>query len=91
MKLLLELEEQGHRTFNLGLAPLSGLNPADGRPEERLLNLLYHSNQSLVSLKGLRQFKAKFEPDWQSRYAAYRGPAPRLARISLALARAMVK
>jgi phosphatidylglycerol lysyltransferase len=89
MDVMLHLGNAGVQKFNLGLAPLSGLGEPAGKPEERLLNLIYRSNQKLVSLKGLRQFKSKFEPEWEAKYLAYRGGSGRLPRIAYALARTM--
>lgn len=87
LKLLPELTD--YRFFNLGLAPFSGLALTKGKPEERLLNLLYRSNQRFISFQGLRRFKAKFEPDWEPKYVAYRGTVARAARIAYALSRLM--
>jgi len=80
---------EGYDYFNLGMAPLSGLDESSNRPEERLLNLIYQSNQKIVSLKGLRQFKSKFEPEWQSKYIAYSGGPARIPRIAYALQKLM--
>lgn len=89
MEIMLRFRDQGYRQFNLGLAPLSGIDEAPGRPEERLLKLIYRIDQPFLSLKGLRQFKLKFEPNWQKRYIVYRGTPARLPAIGLALAKLM--
>ncbi len=87
LKLLIDLNDRGVATFNLGLAPLSGLGEGETRFEEKLLHLIYRINQPFLSFRGLRQFKTKFEPQWQPRYVVYEGVPTRLARIALALAR----
>lgn len=86
--IMLELGQAGYREFNLGLAPLSGLD-VSGKPEEKLLNLIYQSNQSFISFQGLRQFKSKFEPEWQPKYVAYLGGPARLPWIAYALNKIM--
>jgi phosphatidylglycerol lysyltransferase len=87
--LMLHLQQQGIKTFNMGLAPLAGLGGDEARPEERLLNLLYRTRQSYVSFQGLRQFKGKFEPIWEPKYMAYRSNIGTLPRIAYALNKLM--
>lgn len=77
--------EQGHETFNLGLAPLSGM------PEDRLAPIwakigraLFERGERLYRFTGLRAFKEKFQPQWEPRYIATPGGVPRL-RALLAL------
>lgn len=40
------------------------------------------------SYKGLRHYKAKFEPAWEPRFLVYQGGPPGLVQTALALARA---
>jgi phosphatidylglycerol lysyltransferase len=87
--IMLELSEKGVLRFNLGLAPLAGLDGEVREPEEKLLGLIYRSNQKFISFKGLRQFKSKFEPVWEPKYVAYKGGRARLPQIALALSRIM--
>jgi phosphatidylglycerol lysyltransferase len=82
---LLDLKEQGYRKFNLGLAPLSGLDTSAGQPVERILDLVYRSRQNYISFKGLRQFKNKFNPTWESKYLAYKGGIRTLPLLAYAL------
>ena len=55
------------------MAPLSGVgNVRYARPDERLAGLAYDYGSRLYNYyKGLRGFKEKFHPVWQSRYIAY--------------------
>jgi phosphatidylglycerol lysyltransferase len=54
------------------MAPLSGVgNVRYARPDERLAGLAYDYGSRLYNYKGLRGFKEKFYPVWQSRYIAY--------------------
>lgn len=65
---------QGYTWFNLGMAPLSGL-------ESRRLGPLWHKFGGLVyrignqfySFRGLRKYKEKFGPAWRSKYLACPG------------------
>lgn len=64
--------EEGYAWFNLGMAPLSGVgNTRYARPDERLARLAYDYGSRLYNYKGVRSFKEKFHPQWQSRYIAY--------------------
>jgi phosphatidylglycerol lysyltransferase len=72
----------------LGLAPLAGIGDRPGAPlEERALNQLSERLTRFFSYKGLRFYKAKFDPDWEERFLAYRGGPAGLARVGLALTR----
>jgi phosphatidylglycerol lysyltransferase len=64
--------DEGYIWFNLGMAPLSGVgNIRYARPDERLARLAYDYGSHLYNYKGLRSFKEKFHPIWESRYIAY--------------------
>jgi len=66
--------ERGYRWFNLGMAPLSGL---DGRAYSsawnRMGSYVYRYGEQFYNFQGLRQFKEKFGPVWTPRYLAYPG------------------
>jgi phosphatidylglycerol lysyltransferase len=83
--MMLQLDAMGYTKFNLGLAPFSGLDGEVSQPEEKFLNLIYRSNQKIISLRGLRQFKSKFEPVWEPKYVAYKGGTARLPSTAYAL------
>ncbi len=64
--------EEGYTWFNLGMAPLSGVGKSRwARADERLARFAYDSGSRLYNYKGVRSFKEKFHPVWQSRYIAY--------------------
>lgn len=88
-KLLLNLKEQGFTHFSLGLAALSGVgeDPTDGLYEKTLKQVYEHLNR-FFSYKGLRNYKAKFEPIWEERFLVYEGQTPKLVKAGLAIARA---
>jgi phosphatidylglycerol lysyltransferase len=75
--------EAGFQRFNLGMAPLSsvGDEPYSLR-EERVANLVYLHANYLYKFKGLRRFKEKFDPVWETRYLAYPQGAP-LVKVML--------
>ncbi|WP_423140653.1 bifunctional lysylphosphatidylglycerol flippase/synthetase MprF [Parablastomonas sp. CN1-191] len=62
---------QGYATFNLGLAPLSGLAARRlATVWARAGAFLYRHGGSIYGFAGLRAFKAKFGPTWHPRYIA---------------------
>jgi phosphatidylglycerol lysyltransferase len=87
LRLIADLKDREITTFDLGLAPLSGLDEGESHIEEKLLNLVYRINQPFLSFKGLRQFKSKFDPRWEASFVAHSGSSARLPLIGLALSR----
>jgi phosphatidylglycerol lysyltransferase len=88
MELMLALREEGYDWFDLGLAPLAGVGDRSGAPlEERALNQLSERLTRFFSYKGLRNYKAKFEPDWEERFLVYGVGPLALARVGVALTR----
>ena len=86
-ELMLCLREDGYRWFSLGLTPLAGVGggPATGLAERVVHEIYEHAR--VFSFKGLRAYKAKFEPVWEERFLVYQGGALGLARTAWALAR----
>jgi phosphatidylglycerol lysyltransferase len=73
-------QQQGYRLFSLGMAPLSGFENSPVAPLwTRLGSFLYAHGESFYNFQGLRAYKDKFNPAWESRYLAYPGGL-RLAR-----------
>jgi len=68
-ELLLWAKGQGFRWFDLGVAPLAGLDSA-GAPLlwNRLGSLLFRKGTRGYDFEGLRRYKAKFAPEWSPRY-----------------------
>jgi phosphatidylglycerol lysyltransferase len=65
---------QGYERFNLGMAPLSGLEASPLAPLwSRLGRAVYRRGEAFYNFQGLRAFKEKFHPDWEPRYLAYPG------------------
>ncbi len=62
---------QGFHWFNLGGAPLSGLEDRTLAPLwHRLGTRLYRHGEHFYHFEGLRRFKEKFNPVWESKYLA---------------------
>ncbi len=64
----------GYRYFRLGMAPLSNLDPQNSL-WERMGNFIYQHGEHFYNFKGLRQYKEKFQPEWQRRYIIYKDRA----------------
>ncbi len=64
----------GYRWFNLGMAPLSGLDLSPVSPLwTRLGRFIYRHGEAFYNFEGLRAYKDKFHPVWEPRYLAYPG------------------
>jgi type IV secretory pathway VirJ component len=77
--------DQGYGSFNLGIAPLSGLGGHRLAPRwHRLGHLIWAHGHSFYNFQGLRTFKDKFDPIWEPRYLAASGFfAPYLALLDV--------
>ncbi len=65
---------QGYRWFNLGMAPLSGLEASDLAPLwMKIGRYLFEHGEAFYNFQGLRAYKEKFDPVWEPRYLAYPG------------------
>lgn len=74
LQLMLWGKEHGYRRFNLGMAPLSGLEMSAIAPAwTRIGNFLFKQGESFYNFQGLRLYKEKFHPVWEPRYLAYPG------------------
>ncbi len=64
----------GYRWFVMGMAPMSGFESSPIAPLwARAGRLLYEHGTPLYNFQGLRAFKDKFDPVWESRYLVYPG------------------
>ncbi len=69
VELMLWGAQRGYAQFNLGMAPLSGLETHPLAPLwHRLGTLLYRHGEHFYNFQGLRAYKAKFAPRWQPKY-----------------------
>jgi phosphatidylglycerol lysyltransferase len=74
VELMLWGRANGYRWFNLGMAPLSGLEGRAIAPLwSRLGTLVYRHGEHFYNFQGLHQYKEKFDPVWEPRYLACPG------------------
>jgi phosphatidylglycerol lysyltransferase len=74
IQLMLWAKEEGYRWFNLGMAPLSGLENREPAPLwSRLEAFVFRHGEHFYNLQGLRQYKSKFAPRWTPKYLASPG------------------
>lgn len=70
-ELMLWGAREGYGRFNLGMAPLAGLEAHPLAPLwHRLGTAIYRHGEHFYNFRGLRAFKEKFDPQWQPRYLA---------------------
>ena len=73
-ELMLWGRREGYEWFNLGVAPLSGVEDRElASLWNRAANLIYRYGGHFHNFQGLRFFKAKFGPVWEPRYIAAPG------------------
>ncbi len=71
VSLLLWGKGQEYQWFNLGMAPLSGLERHPLAPLwNKVGNSLFRFGNEFYNFAGLYQYKSKFDPVWQPRYLA---------------------
>jgi len=64
-------QEQGYQAFEFGMAPLAGLEERRLAPiMSRVGRLLFERGEEIYNFRGVRRFKDKYDPVWQSRYIA---------------------
>jgi phosphatidylglycerol lysyltransferase len=74
VELLLWGRAQSYRWLNLGMAPLSGLEKHPLAPAwHRVGNIVFRYGEYFYNFDGLRRYKAKFNPVWESKYLAAPG------------------
>lgn len=86
--LMQRCKEQGYDSFNLGLVILSGAGDDPAAPPlEKGMHYLYEHLNQFYNMQGLRAYKEKFHPYWESRYFVYLHLAD-LPEVVVALVRA---
>jgi phosphatidylglycerol lysyltransferase len=74
IQLMLWGRAEGFGHFNLGMAPLSGLENRQLAPIwNRVGALLFQHAENYYNFQGLRSYKQKFDPVWEPRYLASPG------------------
>jgi phosphatidylglycerol lysyltransferase len=73
-ELMLWGRNEGYDWFNLGMAPLAGLEAHRLAPAwHKVGRLIYRYGEDFYNFEGLRQYKEKFQPEWRPRYLAAPG------------------
>jgi phosphatidylglycerol lysyltransferase len=73
-ELMLWGKKEGYQWFNLGMAPLSGLEDRTAAPLwDRLGALIFRHGEHFYNFQGLREYKQKFDPVWEPKYLASPG------------------
>ncbi len=71
VELMMWAKQEGYRWFNLGMAPLSGLQNRRAAPLwSRLGAMLFGRGERFYNFRGLHKYKDKFDPVWEPRYLA---------------------
>lgn len=74
VELMLWAKAQGYGWFNLGMAPLSGLEQRALAPAwHRMGKFVFDVGEHFYNFEGLRRYKEKFLPVWEPRYLAAPG------------------
>ena len=67
-------QKNDYKTFDLGMAPFSGLPDKTLAPVwNRLGAALFRNGENFYNFQGLRKYKDKFNPCWEPRYIALQG------------------
>ena len=71
IQFILWAKNEGFQWFNMGMAPLSGLEQHELVPLwHRVGGLIFSHAETWYHFKGLRFYKDKFRPVWEPKYLA---------------------
>jgi phosphatidylglycerol lysyltransferase len=87
-QLMLWGRQEGYQWFNLGMAPLSGLDDrAMAKLWSQFGSFVFRHGGHFYNFQGLRKYKEKFKPEWHPKYLVCRGGfvLPRILRNILSL------
>jgi phosphatidylglycerol lysyltransferase len=74
VQLMLWGKTEGYRWFNLGMAPLSGLEDRGLAPLwSRVGAYVFRHGEHFYNFQGIRRYKEKFDPEWVPKYLACPG------------------
>jgi phosphatidylglycerol lysyltransferase len=74
VELILWGQREGYQWFDFGMAPLAGLDDHAGAPLwSKAGALVFRHGEHFCNSQGLRQYKEKFDPQWQPEYLGCRG------------------
>jgi phosphatidylglycerol lysyltransferase len=67
-------KREGYQWFNMGMAPLSGLENHTLAPLwNRFGAFIFRHGEHFYNFQGLRRYKEKFDPEWEPKYIAVPG------------------
>ncbi|MEI9918419.1 MAG: phosphatidylglycerol lysyltransferase domain-containing protein [Bacteroidota bacterium] len=69
VKMIAYFRQKGFKTLNMGLAPLALVNPET--MNEKIIEFYRENFKQAARLRGLYEYKKKFEPRWETRYLVY--------------------
>jgi phosphatidylglycerol lysyltransferase len=70
-ELMLWGKAQGYQYFNLGMAPMSGMETHPLAPLwQKAGSFLFRYGENFYNFQGLRKYKEKFSPEWSPKYLA---------------------
>ena len=62
-------KQEGFEWFNLGMAPLSGMNEHDFSPGwNKLADFVYTYGENIYGFKKVRRYKSQFNPTWEPKF-----------------------
>ncbi|HCN84175.1 MAG TPA: lysylphosphatidylglycerol synthetase family protein, partial [Sphingobacteriaceae bacterium] len=70
IELINYFKEKGYKYLNLGMAPMSGIGEGRNFPE-KTMKFAYEKIRQFKHYRGLRDFKQKFDPEWEEKYLIY--------------------
>ena len=74
VQLMLWAQQEQYRWFNLGMAPLAGMEQRPLAPVwHRMGSFVFGMGEHFYNFEGLRRYKQKFLPVWEPRYLAAPG------------------
>jgi phosphatidylglycerol lysyltransferase len=74
IELMFYAKQEQYKWFNLGMAPLAGLEDYSTSPIwSRLANMVYRYGENFYNFQGVRQYKQKFNPVWEPKFLASPG------------------
>lgn len=69
IRIMLWGRDEGFRSFNLGMAPFSGVQDRRDAPLwNKAVSLFFQVGEKMYNFQGVRRFKEKFFPRWSSKY-----------------------
>jgi phosphatidylglycerol lysyltransferase len=74
IEMMVWAKAEGYHWFNLGMAPLSGLQNRRTAPLwSRFGAMVFGRGERFYNFRGLHRYKDKFDPEWEPRYIAVAG------------------